>query len=534
MTEIKINSNFSKSKGLLVLEYFLLVLCLCVLALRSTFSEGINVQSASQMVTLTNCIYSLSMSAVLILAFALWLIVNIWSGRFRYRFSSIEIGLCLFALAAVISGVIAANKRLAITDFVTIVAPILMAVMLVQILDCHAKIKLVLIVVVALGVVSAYRCSEQFYENEQLIEFYESDPTAVLARQNITPESLEHWQFEHRLYSKDIRGFFLTGNSAGSFSMLALFAAIALFFGKFKYRKSDPSGFAWLTIGGIAVVVIFAGLVITFSKGAIAASVIALAMFIGYLLFGRWLKGHRKLILIVCILLALTGGVIIVSYGLRHGRLPGGSSMLVRWQYWDAAVRMYGEHWLSGVGPGNFVHFYPHYKISAAVETVADPHSFVLSIITQYGPIGLVGFLAVFCIPLCGAVFSKPTDLNAPQKQSKLKFGILIAGCLIVVSIVLLFIRPMLFSLPPARSAAEANAAILILYIMPVIVFILAFLLLAAGEKTDKLLDTNVAIAALFCGCVGCLIHNLLITLRLGYITRNCSRYLSSISIAFL
>jgi len=32
--------------------------------------------------------------------------------------------------------------------------------------------------------------------------------------------------YEHRLYSKDIRGFLLTGNSTASFFLLAAFAAL--------------------------------------------------------------------------------------------------------------------------------------------------------------------------------------------------------------------------------------------------------------------------------------------------------------------
>ena len=106
------------------------------------------------------------------------------------------------------------------------------------------------------------------------------------------------------------------------------------------------------------------------------------------------------MILIACLLLAVAGSGMVVNYGLTNGRLPGGNSMLVRWQYWDASGKMYADHLLTGVGPGNFAHFYPHYKPAAASESVSDPHNFLLSILTQYGPIGLIGFLAMICIPL--------------------------------------------------------------------------------------------------------------------------------------
>ena len=97
-----------------------------------------------------------------------------------------------------------------------------------------------------------------------------------------------------------------------------------------------------------------------------------------------------------------------VLYGIEHGRLPGGNSMLVRWQYWTASAQMVADHPLSGVGPGNFSDYYPHYKPAAALESVADPHNWPLSLITQYGPLGLLGFLAMLCLPLWRSIVSAP------------------------------------------------------------------------------------------------------------------------------
>ncbi|GAI53031.1 unnamed protein product, partial [marine sediment metagenome] len=155
-----------------------------------------------------------------------------------------------------------------------------------------------------MGVVSAYECTEQLLSgNEQLIEFYEQNPEAVLAQQGIVPNSLKHFQFEHRLYSKDIRGFFTTSNSAGSFVLLASFAAITLFIERYKNRKSDPLGFAWLITCGIAVAAIIFGFAIARSKGAIVGLVFAVVVFIALLSFGNWIRAHKKAILVVCLLL---------------------------------------------------------------------------------------------------------------------------------------------------------------------------------------------------------------------------------------
>ena len=384
-----------------------------------------------------------------------------------------------------------------------------MAMLLVQILDSQTKIKLILIVIVALGIVSTYRCWEQYSENEQVIKIYEQDPDTALAQHRITPNSLEHFQFEHRLYSKDISGFFTTSNSAGSFALMASFAAVVLFIEWFKKRNLDPLEVAWLIMRGIAVAIVVLGLVITKSKGAIIASIFAATMFVIYLCLGNRLRVHKKAILIACLLLCIAGGWIVAQYGSTHGRLPGGNSMLVRWQYWDASAKMYADHLLTGVGPGNFAQFYPHYKPASASESVADPHNFILSILTQYGPIGLVGFLAMIFMPLWTVSSDRPANRPTEAHSSELNFKKTAIVFAIIVSALLLFIRPIIFPLPPTATAQERQAGIIILYIMPVIIFIAGFLLAAAGETT-KISHSGITIAALFCAVLGVAFHNLI------------------------
>ena len=75
-----------------------------------------------------------------------------------------------------------------------------------------------------------------------------------------------------------------------------------------------------------------------------------------YFLFGGWLRANKKGVLLVCVLAVIAAGVGVVGYGLDHGRLPGGNSMLVRWQYWSASVAMYADH-PAGVGGGKLREF---------------------------------------------------------------------------------------------------------------------------------------------------------------------------------
>ena len=494
-----------------------------MIALRTTYTEGPATQSTALPANISDNVYSLSVSAVLFLSFVIWFVWSFCSKRFLYRFTAIEIGLSLFTIAAIVAGFTAANKRAAITDFAVRLAPILMAVLLVQILDSQAKIKLLLAVIAALGVVSAYQCAEQFLvSNQIMIEQYQQAPQTILEPLRIEPGSFQQFLFEHRLYTRGVRGFFTTSNSAGSFALLASFAAVALFIDKFRNRKSDPSGPLHLFTCGIAAAAVIFGLAITKSKGAIAASLIAAAMFAAYLLFGNWLKRHKKAVLILCLLLVLSAGCLIVSYGLTRNRLPGGGSMLVRWQYWQASAQMYIDHPLTGVGPGNFAHFYPHYKPASALETVADPHNFLLSILTQYGPLGLAGFLGLFFVPLWRATSSssasEPRATSHKPRKSEPAFKKLAIPFLIVVSAALLVVRPMILPVTIGDTLDVIIYVIFTLYVAPVIAFVVGFWLLTVrsqksevrNQKAEDRSQSCVFCYALSCAVLGVLIHNLI------------------------
>lgn len=510
MTKTVISSS-SKSTGQVVLEHVLLVLCLCVIALRAMYTESPSSQSANLPANLNDTVYSLLMSTVLIISFVVWFITAFCRKRFSYRLTGIEIGLCLFCTAAIVGVFVASNKRAAITNFVTLLAPVLMAVLFVQILESQAKVKLLLAVIAALGVVSAYQCAEQFFvSNQMMIEQYEQNRQAFLEPLGIQPGTFAQFLFEHRLSTKGVRGFFTTSNSAGSFALLASFAAIGIFVDKLKNRKYGAHGPLRFVCCGIAVAIVIFGFAITRSRGAIMASLAATAMFIAFLLFRNWLNTYKKAIFIVCLLFFFIIGCVVVRYGITHGRLPGGNSMMVRWQYWDGAVKMCADYPVTGVGGGNFGSFYPRYKAASALETVVDPHNFMLSILTQYGPLGLIGFLAVVSVPLWRAVSRESVLVLPKANQHEPVFTKAAIPFVIVISAALLLIRPILSPIPPVSSFEERYAAIIVLYVFPVIVFIVGFLLLTGALISNKTDYTNIAAAVLFCACVGVLIHNLI------------------------
>ncbi len=201
--------------------------------------------------------------------------------------------------------------------------------------------------------------------------------------------------------------------------------------------------------------------------------------------------------------------------------------MLVRWQYWNAAAKMSADHPITGVGPGNFARSYTRYKPPAALESVADPHNFPLSILTQYGPFGLVGFLVMICIPLWRTIPFSHEDTES-QRNYKLKKTwcpcAFVAkrdnlALLIIISLVLLFIRPLLMPSTPAATFDVLIYVIVTLYAAPAAVFVLSFLLLISplpkANPKDERRETRderqkTLPAVLFGAILGVMLHNLI------------------------
>jgi len=511
---MQLDSENGKSKAFKWFEYVLLIVCVCVLALRATYPENPHiVQMNTPNRILGNDGFSLVISTVLIASAIAWCVGMFLCSRSSYRFSGIEIGLVLFLIAGVIGIWVASNKRAAITDMVTLIGPILMALLLVQVLDSAFKIRLLLFVIVALGAAGAFQCFDQLLaSNQYMIEDYEKDPADHIVRAGFEPNSFQHMLYEHRLYSKDIRGFFTTGNSAGSFAILATFAAIGLFIEKFKNRLKESSSVP-LLLCTIVAAVVTAGLIITHSKGAIIASAVSAVFLAAYLMFGDWLGGHKKTVFALCLSAVVAGLAAVVWYGTSHGYLPGGNSMLVRWQYWVCSLKMYAAKPLTGVGGGNFATYYTHYKLPQALETVRDPHNFILTVLTQYGPLGLLGFVTAFGCVLYKTIFTTAAIDSRRSHENGGSFMAPAGAILVAILVTLLAIRPIVTAENLGDTFMVKVSVILTLYVIPATTFSIPFLFLWLAEEKSCVTwrgHDNAARAAIFCGIVAVLIHNLI------------------------
>lgn len=508
----------SRDRPLRILDAILLALCLCILALRVTYTEAPTAQMTStQPANLVDTLYSLSVSSVLIFAFLLWVVVRIGRGRLAYHVTGIEFGLVPFMAAAAIAAVGASDKRVAITQTAMLLGPIFAALLLAQILNTDVRIRIVLAVIVALGVVSAYQCAEQrLVSNRDTIKQYEEHPETFLDPLGIEPGTFQHFLFEHRLYSQGIRGYFTTSNSAASFSIMAAFAAVVLLFRKRPDQKNQPGALPPILLPALAAIAALAGLLLTKSKGGILAFAAASVLFGTLLALRKPLGEHRRLALAILVPLVLLSaglaGCAVVKYGLSHGTLPGGNSMLVRWQYWTSAARMYADHPWTGVGLGNFPDYYPHYKPDSALESVSDPHNVLLSLATQCGPLGLLGFLAMIFVPLWRTA-ARAGVLSVESESPPLPFRRPALLTLAAISAALMIFRPLLIP-----GATEGGVGVFVyvavtLYVAPAAAFLVGFVLIAAPLESASLPSSRLGRAAfpaaMASAALAVLLHNL-------------------------
>lgn len=493
-------------------ENLLLCIVLGLTVLRLTIIETPHIEKLQSRFMLSSEIVSLLLSTSLLLCVVLWFLITVLSGRLSWRRTWFGIAVVIFVVAGIIAVFFASNKRAAVTDLVTLATPMVMAVLLVQWLRSPVTIRLALLLVLAVGVAATVLCIDQKMDsNETVIAEYEANPEEHLQKLGIEPNSMEHWMYEHRVYSRDIRGFLMTSNSAATFFLLALFAAAGLSLqvvSKKMTQQQLASLICYLLAGGI----ICFGLFLTQSKGGLGALLLGSILLFILLVFGKAVWKRRLLfgVLLLLLIVIMTG--VVIHYGTQRGRLPGGNSMLVRWQYWQSAAGMIRDHLLVGVGGGNFPEFYTHYKIRAASETVQNPHNWILSLLAQYGPLGLIGCVAAMMI-----VFLKGLKETIGQDRLALMSlrqtgGHLWVGLLAVSAGVMLFIRPLLvdaeflYQQPDVRAAAY-----LVLYLIPAVVFTVVYLILRAASVTgdEKEPDSRRLSVALMCGLVAVLIHNM-------------------------
>jgi O-antigen ligase len=140
---------------------------------------------------------------------------------------------------------------------------------------------------------------------------------------------------------------------------------------------------------GLLAALVFLGLVLTFSKGALLLALPAALLFIGFVAGGRWRW-------VALGLLTLGGLALLPLFGTERFAglfdLQGGTSFL-RVQLWRGAWNMVlDQPWL-GVGLDNFLYAYrTRYALPTAWQelNLSHPHNVVLDFWTRLGFLGLL------------------------------------------------------------------------------------------------------------------------------------------------
>jgi O-antigen ligase len=496
---------------LLIGENAVLLLILGILVLRSVFLEVTYPAPPNPSLLLPPPVLSLLLSFLLIAVFSLWQASRLFRPPPQSLCGRLILWASIFILLGLLSALNASNKRDALTELTTLAAPLLIAGMSAELFRKPDRILLFLWVLAALGITAVYQCREQaLTDNEAVLQNYEQNPQKVLDELGIEPGTLQHWQFEHRLHSKDIRGFLTTSNSTGSFLLLSLFGCLGLLVYAFRNSPSQNRSVQIVLYFSAAVIVGY-GLLLCRSRGALTAGSFCLAGWAVCVWQGKRLWPYRKILAALGLLSAAAIIAAAAAYGIRHGRLPGPNAMLVRWQYWVSTVQMIADHPLLGVGGGNFSIWYPFYKIPAAPELIRDPHNFFLSLAAQYGLPAALVFTVILLLPLRTALQSESFQPEYPKAEGpSTPSGLLL---LAVCAVMLLLIRPWISERPTAETDPLANGAFYIVaYLAPAGVMLLALglFVLAGREPTDWQMLREALLPALGWAVLAVLIHNLI------------------------
>ena len=204
--------------------------------------------------------------------------------------------------------------------------------------------------------------------------------------------------------------------------------------------------------------------------------------------------------------LAVLAVAAIAGWGIQAGRLPG-NSMWVRWQYWQGSSGMIRDHAWTGVGAGNFGTYYPRYMDAAAPEVVTDPHSWPMALWSEWGVLGLLGFL--LAIGWVSVLLARPSrEASRGQgvcgRKGSWKHAV-VYGVLAAVGI--LVVRFLNSSGLIELGEKEKQSVYLMSFLVPAAVWMVAYFLSWGGSESAGR-GQGAGVLVLGCGLGGFLVHN--------------------------
>lgn len=365
------------------------------------------------------------------LTLALITVGCIASGRIAYRFSRIHLVMAIWICAMLTSTVWnlnTSNGRNSLNSmWVWISYP--MIYLVVSSLFSNAVSRRALVLVM-FGI-SASLAIDGVYESlvempQRRLDYFGGDQQArdqMLTEAGIdAPEgSPIRYHFESRLQDTEpLVTFALTNSLAGFLScwfMVGLgISGNALLrsrlWSDLNKRSSDALTFAVCIFTCMVGVLIC--IVLTESRSAWGAIAVGIVV-IGWNLLKHYPEKRRQVIF------GLTGLVVVaIGIGVMSGRLDwkvvtgSSQSLAFRFEYWNASMQLAADVPVTGIGPGNFQDRYTLYKAPEASESIADPHNWIMQVLTSFGLTGLVLAVGVVVMAL---------RRGRPPKQKELSSG---------------------------------------------------------------------------------------------------------------
>lgn len=311
-------------------------------------------------------------------------------------------------------------------------------------------------------------------EHPQTLRDYEMRKDEIARERGWTPGSSEQLMFERRMKQVEATGRIgfsnVFGTVTGALAMLALGVAAGP-------RKG------WQR-AGVVVIALAAvtALVLTFSRGAIAAMVVTGGA-VGVLCVVEWLFARRGTplpagrwlwrLLPIGLIAAVVGGVAMVgSAGPPESaaNVGGRLSLLFRWHYWTAATSMLAEQPVEGVGPGEFKSHYLVHKTPLNPEEVSDPHNVFVAYVSTLGVGGMAwsvvlltlawwaGARAAHAVGKAAALRSE-AQASAPR-NGRMLWSVLAAAVLVFGTEFILTLAPLGGAVVVLGAACVAGAAL--------------------------------------------------------------------------
>lgn len=365
-------------------------------------------------------------------------------GRRSWRWSGLEAGAVGLIYAAAISFSIASEKRLAITAGIDMILPMLAAAGLYQLMRQDARWqRAVLAVLIATAAGQCWKATAQVnWEYERAWEDYQQNKAGFWLQQGVRLDDPAVKLYEANHMPRKPEGYFRHSNVLGSFLLLGLGGAGAALAGSRWRGGARPAALvaAIVLAGLVAWLLIVLGWV--HSIGATVGLAAGIATAGGAWAF-RERPGRQAILLIVGFVLlqgTLTGLGLRASslYAPLAERRDKAWSFAVRFAFWEGAARIFADHPLAGVGPGQYRRHYNMIKEVNVPLEPSHPHNWILCTAAEYGSLGVLGTLVA--LGATGWVILRSptrredeTERARPIERAMVPAILAVLGCWLVV-----------------------------------------------------------------------------------------------------